>query len=219
MSGFDLLYDVAQAYISTVQFAVSLMQQYGFPAPQYAGEWIDYAQGHNRGTLNSDPPIKYFLHGIGCRLDLPSGPIDWDFGYQNRTDGFDAGRLWHFAKNRKEQFPDLPDEKSFEVLFAEAIDNRIVAQPFREKADYLYYWQAQANRRSSGIKTVCPRCEQDYLVKANIRPLEETIWICPECDAIWPVDAQPRFETFADYATYMESKGRRGLWDFLDIQK
>ena len=68
-------------------------------------------------------------------------------------------------------------------------------------------------------KTVCPRCEQDYLVEANIRPLDELIRLCPECDAIWPIDTPPSFETFADYSTYMESKGQRGLWDYLDIRE
>ena len=79
MNGFDLLHDVTEAYISTVQSVVSLMRQQGFPAPRYASEWMDYAQENSlkqRGALNSDPPMNYFLHGIGCRLDLLSGPID-----------------------------------------------------------------------------------------------------------------------------------------------
>ena len=116
MSGFDLLRDVTEVYISTVQFAVSLMRQHGFPAVQYPGEWIDYIRANNipqSDMLENEPPIKYFLHGIGCSLNLPSGSIDWDFGYQNRLDGFDAGRLWYFANDRREQFPGLPDQKSF----------------------------------------------------------------------------------------------------------
>ena len=144
MSGFDLLREVAEAYIATVQFAVSLMRQQGFPVVQYPGEWIDYIRANNipqSDVLESEPPTKYFLHGIGCKLDLPSGPIDWDFGHQSRINGFDAGRLWYFAKERQEQFPDLPDQKSFAVLFAEAISNGIVAQTFRKNADFLHYWQ------------------------------------------------------------------------------
>ena len=110
-------------------------------------------------------------------------------------------------------------KKGFEASFAEAVSNGIVAQPFREKLDYLYYWREQVKRSEYVGKTVCPRCETDYLVEANIKPLDELIWLCPECDALWPVNTQLSVNNFADYTTYMESKGQRGVWDFLDIRE
>jgi uncharacterized Zn finger protein len=63
----------------------------------------------------------------------------------------------------------------------------------------------------------CPRCGQDYVVNAVIRPLNEPIKICPECDSIWRGDLPVRLDTYQVYGAYMESNGLKGVWDFLEI--
>ena len=35
---------------------------------------------------------------------------------------------------------------------------------------------------------LCPVCEQDYVVRAKIKPLDIVVMICPECDALWSLD-------------------------------
>jgi hypothetical protein len=46
-----------------------------------------------RGSLDLDRGITYSFHGIGCRLDFDGHVIDFDFGPDQRYDGFDAWRL------------------------------------------------------------------------------------------------------------------------------
>ena len=41
--------------------------------------------------------VKYFKHGYGCAVHLPSGTVDFDFGEQGQITGFDAWRLIGFA--------------------------------------------------------------------------------------------------------------------------
>lgn len=50
------------------------------------------------GTLS--PGRSYFFHGTGCRIESGDLDIDFDFGPQGRTDGFDAWRLTHYARSR-----------------------------------------------------------------------------------------------------------------------
>ena len=54
--------------------------------------------------------------------------------------------------------------------------------------------------------TICPRCEQDYLFEAVIKPFGEKIIICPECDAFWQLNNPPPTAP-KDYGSYIESKG------------
>jgi hypothetical protein len=51
-----------------------------------------------RGFLDDSRTIRYFFHGIGCRVEFGSIMVDFDFGPDERHDGFDAWRLSRFAK-------------------------------------------------------------------------------------------------------------------------
>ncbi|WP_431078424.1 DUF6896 domain-containing protein [Pseudomonas siliginis] len=37
--------------------------------------------------------IEYELHGIGCAIHFPTESVDFDYGSNNRIDGFDEWRL------------------------------------------------------------------------------------------------------------------------------
>lgn len=65
---------------------------------------------------------------------------------------------------------------------------------------------------------ICPRCGQDYLKRATIKPLQEHILICPECEAFWKIGAQIEKSTFADYGDYIESRGYKWDWNLLDFE-
>ena len=56
-----------------------------------------------RGTLDTDRDITYSFHGAGCRLEFGDHMVDFDFGPDQRFDGFDAWRLHLLA----ESFPDF----------------------------------------------------------------------------------------------------------------
>ncbi|WP_224794653.1 hypothetical protein [Pseudomonas fluorescens] len=67
------------------------------------------------------------------------------------------------------------------------------------------------------VYMLCPRCQQDYIVKAKIKVTEAVIFTCPECDATWFKIEEIGVVPFLDYATYMNSIGLTGMWEELEI--
>lgn len=64
---------------------------------------------------------------------------------------------------------------------------------------------------------ICPRCEQDEVVKVQVRATEEILHLCRECDATWfSVDAVGR-DAFIDFSTYMEETGLPPMWSSLYV--
>ena len=66
-------------------------------------------------------------------------------------------------------------------------------------------------------KIICPRCGQDYVVKAVVIPLKKNILICPECDACWWPDEPVSLATFTDFTVLMEGQGIIGDWNMLEL--
>jgi hypothetical protein len=64
---------------------------------------------------------------------------------------------------------------------------------------------------------ICPRCQQDDVVKAMIKANKTIIFICPECEATWFSIEKITFPGFVDYMTYMEGIGLSHLWDELEV--
>lgn len=82
-------------YQAHVKSAVALLQESGIPMPASDTDWA-FNGIEQTGTLVDGSP--YFKHGYGCMVRLSSGrAVDFDFGEQGQFDGFDAGRLAHFA--------------------------------------------------------------------------------------------------------------------------
>ena len=52
----------------------------------------------------------------------------------------------------------------------------------------------------------CPRCGQDWLRNVRLVRLEQSAILCPECEALW-IDVSPASDNFADYGTFMRSRG------------
>ena len=69
------------------------------------------------------------------------------------------------------------------------------------------------------LKLLCPRCEQNYLSKALIIPLDQHIIICPDCEAFWPVGVDITMQNFLNYSVYMESNGYPWDWKLLQVVK
>lgn len=67
------------------------------------------------------------------------------------------------------------------------------------------------------VYVICPRCQQDDVVKAMIKATRSIIFICPECEATWFSIGEIKFPGFVDYMTYMSSIGLSHLWDELEI--
>lgn len=104
----------------------------------------------HHGYIPGRPRIIYQFHGIGLRLRIGQRRIDFDFGHGGRTDGFDAWRLWLFAKDRPEQFPEFQDQESIKAALAEARKAGEIGRPFLDHYDRLEYRLPIAVRRSEG---------------------------------------------------------------------
>ncbi|MDQ0627265.1 DUF6896 domain-containing protein [Paraburkholderia graminis] len=88
-------------YQKSVHAAVVLMQRSGIPMPFSSADWIEMNLSPY-GELEGG--IHYFKHGAGCKVDLASGTVDFDFGERGEIGGFDAWRLTEYAGGRLAQY-------------------------------------------------------------------------------------------------------------------
>lgn len=130
--------ELIEEYQRRVREAASLFQRFKAIDP---GELMYWRQTGlpQIGFLDPEFRIKYCFHGIGCRVDLPSGTVDWDFGHDGRLDGFDAWRLWLFAVSMKGHFPRFAEKEVLDKAFREAVSLGIIHKPYCNLQDGLYY--------------------------------------------------------------------------------
>lgn len=85
------------AYQSAVCEVLALMQGSGIKQPITNIEWACMDIPQLSKLIGG---IPYFKHGFGCKLKLPRGAVDFDFGEQGQINGFDLWRLLDFAGSR-----------------------------------------------------------------------------------------------------------------------
>lgn len=88
------LYRLIVDFQDIVQLALRLMHRSGIQMPSSSYGWIEY-DIPSAGEL--DGGIKYYKHGAGCRVELNSGSVDFDFGRHGETGGFNSWWLTNFA--------------------------------------------------------------------------------------------------------------------------
>lgn len=71
------------------------------------------------GTVAGD--ITYELHGVGCAVYFPDLCIDFDYGPDGRTDGFDVWRLYIFACELPLKYKKYTDKAVLENEFKEYV--------------------------------------------------------------------------------------------------
>lgn len=91
------------------------------------------------GFLDPEQTIEYYFHGIGLCVTFPNRRIDWDFGLNGRIDGFDAWRLWIFATEGTDNFPEFKQKENLDKVFREAEIQGIIHMPFKNLKDGLHY--------------------------------------------------------------------------------
>jgi len=91
------------------------------------------------GFLASGQSCQYYFHGIGCFVETPEWVIDWDYGYEGRIDGFDPWRLYKFAEQTSQNYPEFRDQRVLEDAFQDAIGKGLIHQPYLSLQDWLYY--------------------------------------------------------------------------------
>src|SRR5262249_28130399 len=62
-----------------------------------------------------------YKHGFGCSVDGPEWGVDFDFGASGQIDGFDAWRLYDFARQRLSEYG-FSSEKEIESAVRSAAD-------------------------------------------------------------------------------------------------
>jgi hypothetical protein len=88
-------------YLAAVTAAVDLLKEAGIAMPESNVAWACNGLPHN-GVLPGGVP--YFKHGYGIGVELEAGLVDFDFGQNGETNGFDFWRLAHFAGDRLSQY-------------------------------------------------------------------------------------------------------------------
>ncbi len=138
----EQLLKLIQEYQTRVREAASLFQEYKGMKPSSLRCWRQ-AGLSKEGFIDPEQRVEYFFHGIGCCVKLPNGKVDWDFGHDGRLDGFDAWRLWCFADDGTDDFPEFKRKEILDAAFREAIAQGIIHAPFRNLQDDLYYLQSE----------------------------------------------------------------------------
>ena len=118
-------------YQASVASAVDLMQRSGIPRPPTNTDWAgtDIPQ---RGELEGG--VRYFKHGYGCAVHLPTGTVDFDFGALGEIGGFDAWRLAGFAGDRLSAYGFADEDALNESFKAEIAAGSLVYSGY-----ILYY--------------------------------------------------------------------------------
>lgn len=100
-------------YQASVSAAVDMMQRSGMPRPSTNTDWVGI-DIPLRGELEGC--VRYFKHGYGCAVSLPTGTVDFDFGAQGEIDDFDAWRLSSFAGEKLPEYG-FANEDAFKQYF------------------------------------------------------------------------------------------------------
>ena len=89
---------------------------------------------------NVTDTIEYELHGIGCCIFLPNREIDFDFGPELRSDGFDLWRLKKYLNQRSDISKHLSIQE-LEITFNNLVKNGTICKIYQNSN--LYFFQNQ----------------------------------------------------------------------------
>lgn len=81
-----------------------------------------------KGKISKD--VFYELHGIGCYLSYKDYHIDFDFGPNDRIDGFDLYKLKDYAQQFPDKYPQYQDRDILEKDFNRLIELGIISQKY-----------------------------------------------------------------------------------------
>jgi hypothetical protein len=127
----QLIYDY-----TTMTKAAAVQLQREFGVENLLQAWM-HRQVPQRGILSDGS--AYQFHGIGCCIERTDGlDVDFDFGPGGRADGFDAWRLWQFAKQFPTQYPDFQQREHVEKALSGLADEGIVSPSGADHDNLLY---------------------------------------------------------------------------------
>lgn len=83
---------------------------------------------------------NYSFHGCGLYAKLKEAEIDFDFGDNNRVDGFDSWRLKGFAESKSELYSMFDSEKSIQIELNKLEQKGKIHKPGSFPGSSNYYW-------------------------------------------------------------------------------
>lgn len=89
--------------------------------------------------------VQYKMHGVGCLVEYPDHDVDFDFATPEGDVGFDAWRLWSYAEQHPEKYPEYQERAAVEAALAECLSEGAVG-PF-ENNERLLRWVESAKAR------------------------------------------------------------------------
>lgn len=126
--------DLIQRYQEAVDGIVSALR-HAFK------EW-DLLGAQRRGEIPREGTLgelEYWFHGVGCRAIANGTEVDFDFGPDGRTDGFDAWRLWTFARQNAARYPKLQRREDVEAALACLEASGEIERPRSAPSPHLWY--------------------------------------------------------------------------------
>ena len=81
--------------------------------------------------------VEYELHGIGCRIYYSNIEVDFDFGPNNRFDGFDLWRLKEYLSFRKDIQKSLAVD-DLKDCFNELVNDGVIAKIY-ENSNLFFF--------------------------------------------------------------------------------
>lgn len=83
---------------------------------------------------------EYAFHGCGLYAKLVDAEIDFDFGENNRADGFDAWRLKNFAESKQHLYSFFDSEKKIQNELDNLEMSGLIHKPGTHPGSSNYYW-------------------------------------------------------------------------------
>ncbi len=123
-------------YLAHVKKATGLLEQ-SFGTKNILRLWHS-KQIPRRGAVTQD--VTYELHGIGCSVFLSEICVDFDYGPDERVDGFDAWRLYMYACEVPSRYEKYTVKKFLEREFSEYL-KKGKAQKITGSMSDLYFMQ------------------------------------------------------------------------------
>jgi hypothetical protein len=109
------LEDLISDFLSKVESGTELLQK-KFGTRNILRLWRTKKIERRGEIING---IQYELHGVGCAIHFPSESVDFDYGSNDRIDGFDVWRLYIYASDRPLKYKKYCDKKIVEKEFKE----------------------------------------------------------------------------------------------------
>jgi hypothetical protein len=101
--------------------------------------------GVRAGYLDDLKQVRYYFHGVGCRITNPALVVDFDYALEGGCTGIDTWFLFDFLKSNaaiRLAFPSLTSGEQVEQLLDELVQDGVLTKYVYSPDDRRYYLTA-----------------------------------------------------------------------------